>query len=92
MQLWFLIKLIEIKPDFVEAWNNKGVSLDRIGRFDDALNALDNAIELKPDYAQSWFNKGVSLGNMERFDDALNALDNAIELKPSILKHGTIKW
>ncbi|MCK4733511.1 MAG: tetratricopeptide repeat protein, partial [Methanophagales archaeon] len=75
-------KAIELKPDFAEAWNNRGVALGKLGRYDEALKAHDKAIELKPDYAEAWNNRGVELGKLDRYDEALKAYDKAIELKP----------
>ena len=75
-------KAIELKPDFADAWNNRGVALDKLGRHEEALEAFDKAIELKPDYSDAWNNRGVTLGKLGRHEEALKAYDKAIELKP----------
>ena len=75
-------KAIELKPDFADAWNNRGVALDKLGRHEEALEAFDKAIELKPDYSDAWNNSGVTLDELGRYDEALKAYDKAIELKP----------
>ncbi|GAB4305987.1 MAG: hypothetical protein Kow0090_21350 [Myxococcota bacterium] len=77
-----LDEAIKIKPDFAEAWSNKGVVLDKLGRTDDALKALDEAIKIKPDLAEAWYNKGNALAKLGRTDDALKAYDEAIKIKP----------
>jgi len=75
-------KAIELKPDYAEAWDNKGVTLGKLGRNEKALEAHEKAIELKPDYTEAWDNKGVTLGKLGRNEKALEAHEKAIELKP----------
>ena len=73
---------VNFKPDKHEAWNNRGVALDKLGRLDDAIASYDNALEFKPDDHQAWYNRGVALGNIGRFDDAIASYDKALEIKP----------
>jgi len=79
-------KAIEIKPDFAEAWYNKGVALAKLGRYNEALKAYDKAIKIKPDYSKAWYNKGNTLVNLDRYDEALKSFDKAIEIKPDDAK------
>ncbi len=79
-------KAIEIEPDYVEAWMNKGVALNKIGLHAKALIALKKAIELAPNYAEAWLNKGVALDKLGLHVDALKTIDKAIELKPDCSK------
>jgi Flp pilus assembly protein TadD len=39
-------RAIEIKPDFHEAWNNKGVSLEKLGKKKAAQKAFKKAEEI----------------------------------------------
>jgi tetratricopeptide (TPR) repeat protein len=75
-------KAIEIKPDFAEAWYNKGIALGELGRHEEELKACDEAIKIKPDYAEALNNKGIALGELGRHEEALKAFDKAIEIKP----------
>ena len=75
-------KAIEIKPDYADAWNNKGAALYKLDRPDEALKAFEKAIEIKPDYADAWYNKGITLCKLDRQDEALKAFEKAIEIKP----------
>jgi tetratricopeptide (TPR) repeat protein len=65
---------------------NKAKALLDLGRYDEALQASENAIELDPDYAIAWNNKGAALINLHRYDEALQALEKAIELDPTYEK------
>lgn len=73
---------IKLKPDYAEAWSNKGVVLKDLDKKEDALKAYDEAIRLKPDYAVARSNKGVVLKDLNKREDALKAYDEAIKLKP----------
>jgi tetratricopeptide (TPR) repeat protein len=46
-------RALEIKPDYHEAWNNRGVALGNLGRLEEAIASYDRALEIKPDYHQA---------------------------------------
>ncbi len=50
-------KAIGVKPDFVQAMNNRGVTLRALGRIDEALASFDEALTLKPDFAKALSNR-----------------------------------
>ena len=52
-------RAIELKPDYAEAWSNRGVTLNDLRRHEDALASYERAIELKPDYVEAIYNKGL---------------------------------
>jgi len=52
-------KSIELKPNYAEAYNNRGVAFEQLKRFDDAVISYDRAIQIKPDYAEAIFNKSI---------------------------------
>jgi len=71
-----------LKPDFAEAHNNLGVTLQELSRLDEALASYNQAIALKPDFAQAHSNLGNSLKKLGRLDEALASYNQAIALKP----------
>jgi tetratricopeptide (TPR) repeat protein len=60
--------------------NDLAVSLHRLGRRHEALDALDRAVALDPGYAAAHGNRGVVLYAMERFADAAQAQLDALAL------------
>jgi tetratricopeptide (TPR) repeat protein len=66
-----------------ETWNNRGIALSELGRFDEAIASYDQAIELKPNRDEVWYNRGIALFGLGRFDAAIASFDKAIELKPN---------
>ena len=75
-------KAIALKPDYAEAYNNRGNALKDLKRLDEALASYDKAIALKPDYAEAYNNRGNALRDLKRLDEALASYDKAIALKP----------
>jgi len=63
-------------------WNNKGGSLDSLGRYEEAILCYDQALELDPRCIAAWNNKSASLDNLGRYQEALNCCDKALELDP----------
>ena len=65
-------KALKIKPDYHEAWNNRGSALGNLGRlevlnnwssgqvnierFKDVIASYDKALEFKPDKDKAWYN------------------------------------
>lgn len=69
-------------PDYAEGHNNRGVVLQQMKRYDEALACYDRAIVLKPGYANAHFNRGTVLKKMLRREDALASYDQALALNP----------
>ncbi|QYX31487.1 tetratricopeptide repeat protein [Sphaerospermopsis torques-reginae] len=75
-------KALEFKPDYHQAWYNRGISLRNLGRYEEAISSYDKALEIKPDYHQAWYNRGNSLDNLGRYEEAISSYDKALEIKP----------
>jgi len=77
-----LEKALELDPEYVDAWNGKGIVLDDLGRYEEAIEAYDKALALDPEFAYAWNNKGNALGNLGRYEEAIEAYDKALALDP----------
>jgi predicted O-linked N-acetylglucosamine transferase (SPINDLY family) len=64
------------------ALNNRGNTLEALGRWSEALSSYDCAISLDPAYEQAYYNKGNCLQKLHNFTKALQSYDKAIALKP----------
>ena len=71
-----------IKPDYADALNNRGITLQELKRFDEALASYDRVLAIKPDYAEALNNRGNTLQELKRFDEALASYDRALAIKP----------
>jgi len=58
---------IQFKPDYVDAWFNRGNALNNLKRHDDALASYERALALKPDHVEASYNKALDLLSFERF-------------------------
>ncbi len=71
---------IKIDPNYADAWNNKGIALRNLGKYDEAIECYDRAIKIEPNYADAWNNKGVSLRKIGQQKDADRCFTKAREL------------
>jgi tetratricopeptide (TPR) repeat protein len=76
-------RAIELDPENVIAWGNKGWTLNELGQHTDALAACERATDLQPNEALAWNLKGLPLNDLGRHTEALAAYDRAIGLKPN---------
>ena len=81
-QLRFYSNAIRLKPDYAEAFNNRGNARYSKGDFDDAITDYNEAIRLKPDYAKAFSNRGTVRRCKGDLDGAIADCDDAIRLKP----------
>ena len=75
-------KALALKPDYAEAFNNRGVTLKELKQLDEALASYEKALVLKPDYVEAFNNRGSALGELKRLDEALASYDRRLALRP----------
>jgi tetratricopeptide (TPR) repeat protein len=73
-------KALDVNPQLVDAWNNKGVALNDLSRNEEAIAACDKAIEIDPQLAEPWNNKGCALYCLGRYEEAVTAYNKALEI------------
>src|SRR5207302_59435 len=61
-------------------WYGKGATLVLLGRYEEALRAIDTALDINPQNEVAWVNKGIVLTKMGRFDEAASCADEALRL------------
>ena len=78
----YLDRALTIKPDYAEAYNNRGTALQELKRLEEALASYDQALRIKPDYAAAYYNRGNALKELKRLEEALASYDQALRIKP----------
>ncbi len=73
-------KAIQLKPDYVEAYYNRGLAY--VGDPGRAIADYDKAIQLRPDYSDAYANRGLAYYNKGDYDRAIADYDEAIQLAP----------
>jgi hypothetical protein len=75
-------RAIALKPDYAEAYYNRGNALRDLTRHRDALASYEQAIALKPKYADAYNNYGAAQRELKRPEQALASYEQAIALQP----------
>jgi len=73
---------ITIKPDYAEAYNNLGATLQELGRLDMAVKNYEEALSIKPDYAEAYNNLGNICRENGQQDMAFKNYEKALTIKP----------
>jgi tetratricopeptide (TPR) repeat protein len=80
--IFLILSLSEnVWPEY--AWENKGFSLYKEGKYDEALKAFNKSIELNPNYAYVWYEKADTFIKQGKYDAAVKALNEAISINPN---------
>ena len=78
-----LKKVISIKPNYSDAYNNISVAFKDQGKLDESIEACRKAISLNPNYATAYSNLGNALGEQCKFEEALEAYNKSISINPN---------
>jgi tetratricopeptide (TPR) repeat protein len=76
-------KAIELDPNYVIAFNNRGVAYKQKGAYDRAIADYDRAIKLHPKNTAAFSNRGLAYEEKGAYDRAIADYDRAIELDPN---------
>lgn len=49
----------------------KGLALNNLNKYEEAIHNYDKAIEIFPLYAKCFYNKGISFFDLNRYEEAL---------------------
>jgi tetratricopeptide (TPR) repeat protein len=75
-------KAVRLRPDFAEAWSNRGTLLKTLGRRAEALDSFDRALALQPDHVGLRNNRAALLQEDGRIEEALADYERALALQP----------
>jgi len=62
--------------------NNTGIALSNLGRYDEAIEAYQQAISVDPKFPISYYGLGNALSALGRYDEAIEAYQQAIGVDP----------
>jgi tetratricopeptide (TPR) repeat protein len=75
-------RVISLKPDFADAYNNLGLALQNKCKLKDALKNYKIALSLKPGYAAAHYNTGNALYYAGNLAGAMEAYREAVRFQP----------
>lgn len=79
-------KALEKDPQYVKAYNNRGVSYKALGQNKMAIEDYSKAIGLNPQLPELYNNRGDAYDEIEDYQKALRDYNKAIELNPEYAK------
>jgi tetratricopeptide (TPR) repeat protein len=68
--------------DDAQTLNNRGVTLNRLERYQEALESFGRALRLRPRYPEALNNRGIALLALDFPERALDSFDRALDLDP----------
>ncbi len=75
-------RALALKPDFIDALNNRGNALAGLGQAQQALASFERVLSLRDDFAPAWNNRACALRDLALPLDAITSCDRAIALDP----------
>lgn len=76
--------IIGASPKNAVVFNNRGLALQGLARFEAAVASYEQAIALHPNYAEAYANRGDALQMLNRLREAVTSYDRALALNPDI--------
>ena len=73
---------IQIDPNYIKAYNNRGMAKDALKDEVGAIADYTKAIELNPKYQFGYYNLGNAEVNLKDYTNAITDYEKAIELNP----------
>jgi tetratricopeptide (TPR) repeat protein len=83
LSIYYSEEAIRLDPQYALAWYSKGIALNSMEKYDEAIKAFDEAIRLEPILyggAEAWVGKGYALDGLGKYNEAIEAYDKAINL------------
>jgi tetratricopeptide (TPR) repeat protein len=73
---------IRLKPDYADAYNNRGLAYSNLKEYQKAIADFNEAIRLKPDYADAYRYRGGVHVELKEYQQAIADYNQAISIKP----------
>ncbi len=74
--------IIEIEPDFLPAWQNKGYILRELERYGEAIEAYDEYLRIIPNTVDILYFRGLTKNKQKQYKKAIEDFDSVIAIKP----------
>lgn len=75
-------RVIEIAPDFAEAWNQRAIIYYKVGYFDASLADVEETLKREPRHFGALSGRGMCYLGLRNPDEALSAFEEAIDVHP----------
>lgn len=75
-------RVVKLRPEFPEAYNNLGVAFKKKGDLEKALENFNRALELRGDYSETLSNRGWVYAQQKKWRAARNDFEQALRINP----------
>jgi tetratricopeptide (TPR) repeat protein len=75
----------KLDPNPIDALNGKGWTLDKLGRYQEAIECYDKALEINPNHKNVLDSKGYTLINLDRYEEAIDYFNKALSIDPEFV-------
>ncbi len=72
--------VLRLKPDFAEAYYNRGTAKTFVAEYQLAITDFDEAIHLKPEFVEAYYNRGLTKFTLNQSEAAEHDLRTALKL------------
>ncbi|KAB1065691.1 tetratricopeptide repeat protein [Salibacter halophilus] len=79
----YLKKAIEIYPDYIDAYNNLGMTLKGLRNYSEAADVYRECIQLDPGYSKGYYNLGAVYFDSEQYEKCMIVLKEYVKFKPN---------
>jgi len=79
----YYTEAIRLKPDYADAYNNRGLAYKDQGDYAAAIRDYTEAIRLKPDYAMAYNNRGFTYTKQNNLTLAISDWEAALRIAPN---------
>ncbi len=69
---------LKLNPGYSEAFSNKGIACEKLGRLDEAVSCYDKALELNPKDSRTYYNRGGVKVLRKEYNQAVNDYNQAV--------------
>jgi hypothetical protein len=73
---------IRINPGYADAFYNRGIACNDLGRYQSAVEDYSEAIRIQPDLTRAYNNRGFAYSILGQYQSALEDLNKAILMQP----------
>jgi len=77
-------KVIELDPNWAEAWNKRATVLYMMGQFEKSQNDIDEVLKLEKRHFGALAGQGLVNVKLENYEKAIMSYEQAIEIYPSM--------
>jgi tetratricopeptide (TPR) repeat protein len=84
-------EVLRLEPQYIHAWNHKGLCNYFLERYPTSLKCFNAAIKLNRQFIEAYINKGCLLQRFHNFENALNCFEEAESINSRSFENWTNK-